>query len=94
MQIAIRWVDRLTERTPEFSIQYHADQNLDELREFWGNTLGIDPDSIKLLRKSNSNHLTGRRWRSRHGVLSMRVHDTLLRAQMQAWMDRLRDQWR
>lgn len=93
MQIATRWIGRLTERTPEFSIQYHADQDLNDLREFWGGTLGIDSSTIKLLRKSNSNQLIGRRWRSRHGVLNVRVQDTLLRARMQAWMDRLRDQW-
>jgi hypothetical protein len=54
---------------------------------------GEASSGIKLLRKSNSNQLTGRRWRSRHGVLSVRVQDTLLRARMQAWTDRLRDQW-
>jgi excisionase family DNA binding protein len=60
MQIATRWIGRLTERTPEFSIQYHADQDLNELREFWGDTLGINSGTIKLLRKSNSNQMTGR----------------------------------
>jgi hypothetical protein len=58
-----------------------------------GNTLDIKPSAIKLLRKSNSNQLSGRAWRSRHGVLSVRVQDTLLRARMQAWMDRLRAEW-
>jgi predicted DNA-binding transcriptional regulator AlpA len=94
MQMATRWIRRLSERAPEFSIQYHADQDLSELREFWSGTLGIDAGTIKLLRKSNSNQLTGRRWRSRHGVLRVRVADTLLRARLQAWMDRLRSEWR
>jgi hypothetical protein len=75
------------------AVQYHADQNLDELRGFWGKSLGIDGSVIKLLRKSNSNQLTGRTWRSRHGVLSIRVQDTSLRARMQTWIDRLRDEW-
>ena len=66
----------------------------DELRAFWGGTLGIDPSSIRLQRKSNSNQLTGRSWRSRHGVLSVCVDDTLFRARLQAWMDRLRSEWR
>jgi hypothetical protein len=35
-------------------------------------------------RKSNSNRMTGRRWRSRYGVLNVRVHDTLLRARLHA----------
>lgn len=51
-------------------------------------------DTIKLLRKSNSNHLTGRVWRSRHGVLSTVVNDTLFRALTRAWMNLLRDEWR
>jgi excisionase family DNA binding protein len=93
MRLASRWIGRVTERTPEFSIQYHADQDLDELREFWGRTLGVDPEVIKLLRKSNSNHLAGRTWRSQRGVLTIRVQDTSLRARLQAWMGRLRDDW-
>jgi excisionase family DNA binding protein len=94
MELASRWIGRLTEKTPEFSIQYHADQDLNELREFWGGTLGIDPRVVKLLRKSNSSQLAGRIWRSQYGVLSIRVQDTRLRARLQAWMDRLRSEWR
>jgi hypothetical protein len=94
MCIAARWLRCLTDKAPEFRIQHHADQNLDELRQFWGRTLCIELDAIKLQRKSNSNQLAGRLWRSRYGVLTMRVADTLLRARMQAWMDRIREDWR
>jgi hypothetical protein len=93
MRIATRWICRMTEKSPEFSIQYHADQDLNDIRKFWGGTLGIDPDRIKLLRKSNSNQLTGRTWRSRHGVLGVRVQDTLLRARLQAWIGCVSDAW-
>jgi excisionase family DNA binding protein len=93
MQIATRWIRRLTERSPEFSIQYHADQDLGELRDFWGATLGVDPITIRMQRKSNSNQLAGRKWRSRHGVITIAAGDTLLRARLQAWMDRLRSEW-
>lgn len=93
MQIAIRWIRRLTDKAPVFSIQYHADQDLRELCDFWGTTLGIDPSSIRMQRKSNSNQLTGRSWRSRHGVLTVWVGDTLLRSRLQAWIDRLRSEW-
>ena len=44
-------------------------------------------------RKSNSNQLAGRTWRSEHGVLAVNVNDTLLRARMSAWMDSLREGW-
>jgi excisionase family DNA binding protein len=93
MRLAGRWIGRVTEKSPDFSVQYHADQDLNELRVFWGRTLAIDPEVIKLLRKSNSNQMTGRTWRSQHGVLTIRVQDTRLRARLQAWMDRLRDDW-
>ncbi|HWX96228.1 MAG TPA: hypothetical protein VNZ01_05195 [Solirubrobacteraceae bacterium] len=93
IDVATRWLRHLTERPLHYSIQYHADQDLTALRAFWGERLSIDGDSIRLIRKSNSNQLTGRTWRSVYGVLTVRVHDTLLRARMQAWMDRLRASW-
>jgi transcriptional regulator with XRE-family HTH domain len=91
--LATRWLRRLTDRPLRFSIQYHADQDLSELRAFWGHTLTIDGDEIAFQRKSNSNQLTGRNWRSRHGVLAVRIYDTALRARLEAWMSRLRGSW-
>ena len=93
MQLATRWIGRLTPKSPAFSLQYHADQNLDELRRFWGKTLGIDGTAIRMQRKSNSNQLTGRTWRSRHGVLEVVANDTLLRARLEAWMHLMRQTW-
>jgi excisionase family DNA binding protein len=93
MQLATRWIRRLSSKTPEGSIQYHADQNVDELREFWGATIGIEPGAIRLQRKSNSNQMAARVWRSRYGVLDVHVYDTLFRMRLQAWMDRLRSEW-
>jgi AcrR family transcriptional regulator len=93
MRLAARWLGQLTDRSLQFSIQYHADQDLDELRRFWGETLRIDSSVVRLLRKSNSNQLTGRVWRSRYGVLAVRAFDTPLRARLEAWMDRLRASW-
>lgn len=92
MRIATRWVRRAAAKEPEFLVQYHSDQDLDELRRFWSDALAIEA-TIKMLRKSNSNQLTGRIWRSRHGVLTVRVGDTRFRACLQAWMDRLRSEW-
>jgi hypothetical protein len=93
VQLATVWIRRLTTRPPMFSIQYHADQNLHALCRFWSEALGIEASAIRLQRKSNSNQLRGRTWRSRHGVLTVSVADTLFRARMQAWMDRLRASW-
>jgi hypothetical protein len=93
MQIATRWIRALSAKELDVSIQYHADQDLNELREFWGGTLAVEPSKIKLQRKSNSNQMAGRTWRSHHGVLQVRLGDTMLRARLQAWMDRLRSEW-
>jgi hypothetical protein len=91
--LATRWLSALSRKPLKFSIQYHADQDLSELQEFWGSTLGIDPDCIAMQRKTNSGRLGGRSWRSRYGVLSVRACDTQLRARLQAWMDCLQEQW-
>jgi transcriptional regulator with XRE-family HTH domain len=93
LQIARRWLVRLTNRQLHYSIGYHADQDVSELRAFWGETLSVEGSGIRVTRKSNSNQLSGRIWRSAHGVLTVEVHDTLLRARMQAWIDRLRASW-
>jgi hypothetical protein len=93
VRIAAHWIRRLSTNRIAYSIQYHADQDLNELRMFWGSQLGIDPGSIRLQRKSNSNQLGTTRWRSRYGVLTVASGDTYLRARLQAWMDRLREQW-
>jgi hypothetical protein len=76
------------------SIQYRVDQDLDEIRSFWGDVVTVDRGVIRLQRKSNSLQLAGRTWRSPHGVLTLAVCDTLLHARVQAWMDRIRHEWR
>jgi hypothetical protein len=93
MVLAEYWVRRFGSNPIDYSIQYHADQDPDVLRRFWGKMLGIDPGAIRLQRKSNSNQLTGRTWRSRWGVLTVSCSDTYFRAKLQAWMDRLFEEW-
>jgi hypothetical protein len=91
--LADRWIRRFTRNPVRHAIQYHADQDLDAVVAYWGTHLGIDPTSIRLQRKSNSNQLNGRTWRSQYGVLAVGTNDTLLRARLGAWMDRLRSTW-
>src|SRR4051794_8253077 len=93
VELAARWLRLLSQRKLIYSIQYHADQNLKMLRGFWANRLGITPESIVLQRKSNSNGLKGRTWRSQFGVMTVTTHDTYLRARLEAWMDCLKRQW-
>ena len=68
-------------------------QDLEELRSYWGGVLGIDGSSIQMQRKSNSGQLQGRIWRSRYGVLTVVVSDTYFRSRLQAWIDRIKDDW-
>jgi hypothetical protein len=87
------WISRLATGKLDYAVQYHADQDLDELRRFWGAQLDIRPEQVRMQRKSNSSQLAGRTWRSGHGVLTVRACDTLLRAKLQGWLDRLRESW-
>ena len=91
--LGAHWLRRLSRRPVTYSVQYHADQDLGELQEFWASLLQVGPHEIRFQRKSNSNHLTGRTWRSVHGVLAVRTSDTYLRARLQAWMDRVAEEW-
>lgn len=93
MTLSVHWLRVLAERTLRFSIQYHVDQDVEELRTFWGTLLGFPPEDLRLQRKSNSGKLAGRQWRSRHGVLSVRVSDTMPRARLQAWIDLTKACW-
>ena len=87
------WLGRLSTGSRTYSLQYHADQDPAALCTFWGHVLGVDGAAICVQRKSNSGQLARRRWRSVHGVLSVRVCDTVLRARLQAWMDCMRGHW-
>ena len=89
----VAWLRRLTEKALGFAVQIHEDQDLDEVRLFWSRHTQSPPGEIRLQRKTNSGRLNGRHWRSPHGVLTVRCHDTCLRARLQAWMDELRAEW-
>jgi transposase-like protein len=91
--VCVAWLRRLTERQLGYAVQVHEDQDLDAVRSFWSRFTGAAPDEIRLQRKTNSGRMKGRNWRSEHGVLTVRCHDTCLRARMQAWMDALRSEW-
>lgn len=91
--LAVRWFRSCSRGKLSFSIQYHADQSLDQLRDFWSERLLIPDLRIYFQRKSNSNQMKGRTWRSKHGVLTVVVHDTEFRARLQGWIDRMRSQW-
>jgi AcrR family transcriptional regulator len=93
IRLADRWLREFSNRKIGYGVQHHADQDLDELRRFWGTSLGVDPRRIQFQRKSNSSQLKTRTWRSQHGVLTVRTNDTYFRARLEGWMTRLKDLW-
>jgi transcriptional regulator with XRE-family HTH domain len=91
--LANEWITRLSRNPVTYWLQYHADQDLEALAGHWGEQLRIEPTAVRFQRKSNSGQLSGRTWRSEYGVLTVRACDTILRARLGAWMDRLRSSW-
>jgi hypothetical protein len=45
------------------------------------------------VRKSNSHQLRSRNWRCEWGVLAVTTNDTMFRARLQAWIDRVKQAW-
>lgn len=93
MMLANMWIRTMSANRLRYSVQHHADQDLAEIRRFWGDQLEIDPGDVRVYRKSNSGQLRNRTWRSEFGVLKIEVADTYFRAELQAWMDWLQDEW-
>ena len=93
VKLAHRWIAQLSAQKLEYHLQYHVDHDVDELKQYWGDLLAIDPTVIKLIRKSNSGELSGRQFRSVYGILTVRTSDTYFRSKLQAWMDYVKAQW-
>lgn len=91
--LAHRWLLQLAHNPLAYRLQYHADHDTGQLQNYWAGILSIEPDIIKLQRKSNSGQLARRQFRSQYGLLSVSVGDTYLRARLQAWMDTIKAQW-
>ena len=93
VRLAHNWMRKLSTKPPIYSLQYHADHDPDKLKNFWRSYLDIEALPIKLIRKSNSGQLSGRQFRSAHGLLTVLICDTYFRARLQAWMDIVKSQW-
>ena len=93
VRLADHWIRRFARNPVTYQFQYHEDQNPDDLVTFWSGLLEISPKLITYHRKVNSGRLSGRNWRSKFGVITVRAHDTYLRARLEAWMDRVRQSW-
>jgi hypothetical protein len=91
MRLVSRWIRRLTDRALLLSLQYGPGQSLKELRRFWSETIGAEPRTIRVccLTEGGSDGQPG----PPHGVLTVTVDDTLLRARLQGWIQRTRETW-
>jgi hypothetical protein len=93
VKMANDWIVKLSTHKAYYRLQYHADHDIDELKVYWSTLLNITPEIIKPIRKSNSNQLSGRQFRSVYGLLTVAVADTYFRARLEAWMDIIKSQW-
>lgn len=93
IKVADYWIRYFSRNPVRYSVQHHADQRFDELAAFWSEVLRVPAVAIGFQRKSNSSQLRYRTWRSKHGVLTVRCGDTILRARLQGWIDRIQQAW-
>jgi hypothetical protein len=94
MRLAHRWIWRLTDKSPSLSVRCARDQSREELRRFWSEAVGEEPHSIRTPRAGADRDFScARGVRPVHGVLTVTVDDGVLRARMQAWMRRAREEW-
>jgi hypothetical protein len=93
IKLSYYWIKKLTKRKSEFLIQYHVDQDLVKIKNYWSKILNINGSDIKFHRKSNSGKLSGRNWGSEFGVLTIRVNDTYFKSRIDAWIDCVKEFW-
>ncbi len=91
--LTAQWMRRLSPKSLHVQVQHHADQVPAELQAFWSQLLRVSPAEVRCFRKSNSGQMRTRIWRCAHGVATVAVYDTLLRARLQAWIDRIHEDW-
>jgi hypothetical protein len=103
MRLVSRWIKRLTDKAPFLSLQCSGGQSSNDLRRFWSEAVGAEPRAIRVrdavgLKRSDvgrDDHALGApSGGEQHGLLTVTVNDTLLRARLQAWMQRTRETWR
>jgi hypothetical protein len=87
------WIGRLTSKAPFLSLQYGPGQSLKDLRRFWSETTGVEPRAIRVRRFGAGESGEQPAPDSAHGLLTVGVEDTLLRARLQGWMHRARESW-
>ncbi len=90
MALGAHWIRRLSGRRIDFQLQFDADQDLVEIVRFWSRHLAVSHEQIKLSRRSGR---AGDSCGSPYGTLTVRAHDAMLSARLQAWTDEVRSSW-
>ncbi len=93
MQLASRWLWRLTDRTPSLSIHTDLCHSASELRRFWSEAVGARAEAIAVQRDARAPERGGDSRSLPCGVLRIAVDDALLGARLEAWMRRKRQDW-
>jgi hypothetical protein len=94
MRLVNRWIWRLTDKSPSFSLSCPPEQSVSELRRFWSEMVGARPEAIHARPDGKGEPFRGSSVLPVHGALTVSVDDKLLRALLQAWMSKMREGWR
>lgn len=84
-----KWFNKINYHNKKllYTIQLHIDQDEEEVLNYWKDLLNIS--EIKVTRKSNSGKMSGRRWNSKYGVLTVLIHDAYLKTKLDYWISQL-----
>jgi hypothetical protein len=93
MRLVSRWLRRLTDKAPFLLLRYDPEQSLSELRRFWSEATGTAPRAIRARGSAGAVPDEQAAPGPSHGLLTIGVDDTLLRARLQGWMRRARESW-
>ncbi len=103
MRLVSRWIKRLTDKAPFLSLQCSGEHSSTDLRHFWSEAVGAEPRAIRVRdvaggkrsdAEGDDRAPSASGGDERHGLLTVTVNDMLLRARLQAWMQRTRETWR
>ena len=101
MQIAVHWLHNYGRNRLRFRLQLPPGADPDLARGFWAERLGVSAEEIAIERSSASerprDEASGKARPTRGnllGTLKIVSTDTLLRIELQAWLDCARNEWR
>lgn len=94
IQTSHKFIQMFSNKKITYNLQCHVDNDEEKLLDYWSNGLKIDRNHIRIIRKSNSGNLSGRKWRSLYGVMGISVNDTKFRMMIESWMDFIQEDWK